>query len=242
MKRDQRIDVNDSWRGAGRIDHLIPGLPEKHVLRRTPQAYVDGFVDAASMRTAERKSRKFSSWDSGYRTWRFTLRNGGRLEHTQQMAAANIGSHGRYVSLIELSTKENPDSLFKEYLRRFELSAVSTRSSALPESELAKLRQSFDITHFDFIDDSNWDTFLEAIKMAHGLIGASWKKSHRFRTCFQFAGRPCDCHRTVAKLIGTLKMIVETKAAVKAMAEHQRIDRSVWWKDSHADTSWGPHL
>jgi hypothetical protein len=47
MKRDQRIDVNDSWRDAGRIDHLIQGLPEKHVLRQTPQAYVDGFVDAA---------------------------------------------------------------------------------------------------------------------------------------------------------------------------------------------------
>jgi glyoxylate/hydroxypyruvate/2-ketogluconate reductase len=45
----------------------------------------------------------------------------------------------------------------------------------LPESELAKLRQSFDITLFDFIDDSNRNTFLEAIKMAHGLIGASVK-------------------------------------------------------------------
>jgi hypothetical protein len=48
MKRDQRIDVNDSWRDAGRIDHLIQGLlPEKHVLRPIPQACVDGFVDAA---------------------------------------------------------------------------------------------------------------------------------------------------------------------------------------------------
>ena len=36
MKRDQRMDVNDSWRDAGRIDHLIQGLPGRHVHRRTP--------------------------------------------------------------------------------------------------------------------------------------------------------------------------------------------------------------
>ena len=43
----------------------------------------------------------------------------------------------------------------------------------LPEKELAKLRQFFDITRFDFIDDGNLDAFLGAIKTAHGLIGAS---------------------------------------------------------------------
>jgi glyoxylate/hydroxypyruvate/2-ketogluconate reductase len=45
----------------------------------------------------------------------------------------------------------------------------------LPESELEKLKQFFDVTCFDFIDGSNRDSFLKEVKEVHGLIGASVK-------------------------------------------------------------------
>jgi glyoxylate/hydroxypyruvate/2-ketogluconate reductase len=45
----------------------------------------------------------------------------------------------------------------------------------LPESELASLQRLFDIRQFDLIDDDNRSSFLEAIKHAHGLLGASVK-------------------------------------------------------------------
>ena len=45
----------------------------------------------------------------------------------------------------------------------------------LPESELSKLQRFFDIRQFAFIDDDNRNSFLEAIKHAHGLLGASVK-------------------------------------------------------------------
>ena len=45
----------------------------------------------------------------------------------------------------------------------------------LPESELAKLQRFFDITQFALIDNDNRSAFLEAIKHAHGLLGASVK-------------------------------------------------------------------
>jgi hypothetical protein len=45
----------------------------------------------------------------------------------------------------------------------------------LPESELAKLQRFFEITQFGFIDNENRNSFLEAIKAAHGLLGASVK-------------------------------------------------------------------
>jgi glyoxylate/hydroxypyruvate/2-ketogluconate reductase len=45
----------------------------------------------------------------------------------------------------------------------------------LPESELSKLQRFFDITQFALIDNDNRNSFLEAIKPAHGLLGASVK-------------------------------------------------------------------
>ena len=45
----------------------------------------------------------------------------------------------------------------------------------LPESELAKLKRFFDITQFALIDNDNRNSFLQAIKPAHGLLGASVK-------------------------------------------------------------------
>jgi hypothetical protein len=86
MKRDQRIDVNDSWRDAGRIDHLIQGLPEKHVPRRTPQAYVDGFVDAAldvygRARVAQILQRRFRIPDAAQYSDQGFFRERFRTEH-----------------------------------------------------------------------------------------------------------------------------------------------------------------
>jgi lactate dehydrogenase-like 2-hydroxyacid dehydrogenase len=45
----------------------------------------------------------------------------------------------------------------------------------LSESELAKLERFFDVTQFALIDNDNRISFLEAIKPAHGLLGASAK-------------------------------------------------------------------
>ena len=52
----------------------------------------------------------------------------------------------------------------------------------LPESELAKLQRFFDITQFALIDSANRNSFLEAIKQAHGLLGASVKLTEEMLT------------------------------------------------------------
>jgi lactate dehydrogenase-like 2-hydroxyacid dehydrogenase len=45
----------------------------------------------------------------------------------------------------------------------------------IPDSILAELRNKFNVTYFESINDSNRDQFNEALKTAHGLLGASLK-------------------------------------------------------------------
>ena len=52
----------------------------------------------------------------------------------------------------------------------------------LPEIELAKLQRLFDVAQFDLIDNDNRSSFLEAIKHAHGLLGASVKFTEEMLT------------------------------------------------------------
>src|SRR5260370_6984622 len=58
------------------------------------------------------------------------------------------------------------------------------------------------------------------ISNSHDLT--PWKNSHRFRTSFQFPGGCSGSHLPVAKLICTLKMMVEISASRNEAADAQR--------------------